>query len=336
MKEMSSELTYTFDRIQWLEYRGSLKSKILYMDLNFWIKLVEGNTDKHVKIRKTISHLVKQNKLVCPVSPTLLLEIKKKGDLKIRKQYCQLMDQFSKGLSLRNFAIIFAEEFREVTEKRMLPREIAFSHFMEAFGVAMHLDFPEGWYKTDAKRATEIIFEHIEKTPISTIFSIEVSENDPTSILALRKGLAELCKSEKEWRDKNQASISEIEVAERSSLISAYMRFIAHSLLRMNRISLTKLNEMSDSDRTHILNACPSFWCSYKLRSALRSNRRNGIKENDLWDLQHVASSIPYVDSVACDNGTRHLCTEMLKVEQKYGTKVISKDTELLAWLENI
>lgn len=333
---MSTALSFTFDRIQWLKNRGFLEKKFLYMDLNFWIWLVEGTTNKHIKIRKTISKLVKQDKLVCPVSPTLLLEIKKQEDLKKRKQRCELMDQFSKGLSLRNFAIIFAEEFREVTEKEMIPREIAFSHFMEAFGVAMHFDFPEGWSTKDAERATELIFEHIEKTPISAIFSIEVSEDDPASILSLRKDLEEVYKSEKEWRDQNQTSINEIEAAERSSLVSAYVRFIAHSLLGMNRISLLKLNEMSDNERSQLLNSCPSFWCSYKLRAALRSNRRNGIKENDLWDLHHVASSIPYVDSVACDNGTRHLCTEMLEVEQKYGTKVISKDTELLAWLEKI
>lgn len=333
---MSSELTYTFDRIQWLQRCGFLRSKILYMDLNFWIKLVEERSARRIKIREAISHLVKENQLFCPVSPALLFEIKKQGDLKTRKQRYELMDQFSKGLSLRNFAIIFAEEFREITEKGMIPREIAFSHFMEAFGVAMHLDFPEGWSSRDAARGAKIIFEHIEKTPISAIFSIEADENDPANIISLRKGFVELCKSEKEWRDQNRASISEIEAAEFSSSVSAFIRFISHSLQRMDRKSLMKLNGMSDKDKTRLLNECPSFWCRYKLTAALRSNRKNGIKENDLWDLHHVASSIPYVDCVACDNGTRHLCTEMLRVEQKYGTKVISKDYELLTWLENI
>ena len=57
------------------------------------------------------------------------------------------------------------------------------------------------------------------------------------------------------------------------------------------------------------------------------------LTENDLWDLQHVASALPYVDCVACDGMTRHLCSDVLKLDKKYGTTVISKLSDLKNWI---
>ena len=91
---------------------------------------------------------------------------------------------------------------------------------------------------------------------------------------------------------------------------------------------------MSDGEKREMLKACPIFWCRYKLLAAIRAHKKT-LKENDLWDLQHVLSAAPYVDCLACDGGTRHICTQLVRVDEKYETKIVSKPGEILAWVRS-
>jgi hypothetical protein len=60
-------------------------------------------------------------------------------------------------------------------------------------------------------------------------------------------------------------------------------------------------------------------------------------KRNDIWDFLHVAMAAPYVDCLATDGSTRSiLCAGTLKMDKKFGTRVISKDTELIDWLKDL
>jgi hypothetical protein len=71
-----------------------------------------------------------------------------------------------------------------------------------------------------------------------------------------------------------------------------------------------------------------------RIQAALctRSHKKK-LKENDLWDLEHVASAAPYVDCLTCDRGTRHICTQLAGLDSKYGTSIVSKPEEILSWL---
>ena len=133
-------------------------------------------------------------------------------------------------------------------------------------------------------------------------------------------------------------SAAEIERAEFASTVDALVPSASLYLLQeANPMVVTRLlapSTMSDNEARETLKACPTFGCRYKLLAALRSHKST-VRENDLWDLQHVASATPYVDCLACDGGTRHICTQLAGLDDKYGTKIISKPREILEWVQS-
>ena len=98
---------------------------------------------------------------------------------------------------------------------------------------------------------------------------------------------------------------------------------------------LQKLASIPPKEKAALLDQCSTFYCNYKLVSALRSSRLR-VKENDLWDLEHAATALPYVDCFACDGGTRHLCSDMLHLDDRFGTKILSSVDDLIDWIQSV
>jgi len=95
---------------------------------------------------------------------------------------------------------------------------------------------------------------------------------------------------------------------------------------------LAELASTSEEEKRRLLDKCPSFYCNYKLLSALRTSRPR-IRENDLWDLEHAVTALPYVDAFASDRGTRHLCSDVLGLDSRFDTLVTSDVQHLIDWL---
>ena len=92
------------------------------------------------------------------------------------------------------------------------------------------------------------------------------------------------------------------------------------------------MGDGSEKRKVELLNACPMFWCEYRLMAAARANRPK-LTENDFWDLTHLATALPYANCVACDSPARHICNQVLRVEQRFGVTVIDNEGDLLDWL---
>lgn len=160
---------------------------------------------------------------------------------------------------------------------------------------------------------------------------MSTEEQRDRDISFLRNGWSQLAQQAGEWREQNEeVSAGEIERAEFAATVDALVPHVAPFFMEANRSMLIKLSSMSDDEKREMLRACPTFWCRYKLLAATRSHKKT-LKENDLWDLQQVLSAAPYVDCLACDRGTRHICTRLVRLEEKYGTKIVSKPDEILA-----
>ena len=105
-------MKYKFDRVQWLRQRGYLDRRLLFLDLKFWILLREQNTPIQREMAKRLRERVETGQVLCPVSPSLLMEVgKQKWSVK-RNDYWRLMDDLSRGLSLRVAVHIFTEEMK--------------------------------------------------------------------------------------------------------------------------------------------------------------------------------------------------------------------------------
>ena len=81
---------------------------------------------------------------MCPVSPSLLMELAKRPRDTHRDSHSRLMDELSKGLSLRMVHDIFHHEFEAALEGQQAERQVAYSHFLDAVGGEITLPVPEG------------------------------------------------------------------------------------------------------------------------------------------------------------------------------------------------
>jgi hypothetical protein len=87
-----------------LAHEISLSQKI-YLDLKFWILLrdarIKENVDHNIlKLLKLIEDLVKQGQAVCPISNDIFTEMFKQDDIKTLKATAQIIDEFSKGITI--------------------------------------------------------------------------------------------------------------------------------------------------------------------------------------------------------------------------------------------
>ena len=227
---MSEKLSITFDRSSWLRANGLLERKTIFLDLNFWITMSEGEKASYRRLERLLFDMVAAGGAVCPVCPTLLLEVKKRPISDKRTQYCDLMDELSCGLSLRHWPIIFGEEFRSVVEGHPVEREMGYSHFIEAFSIGTHIAFDQTWSRDDANQAASLISDHLHQMPIREIVNIEVEPDREDSITSLRTGLVELSRQEKEWRKEHSFTSEDVERAEFAATVMALIPQIFNSL----------------------------------------------------------------------------------------------------------
>ena len=123
---------YQFDDQVWLESQGYLNRELLFLDLNLWIQLSEPQTELQAEIKDRLFEMVSRGRLICPVSPSLIMELGKKPPSPSRQSQSQLMDELSRGLGLKIGQRIFPIEFEAALGGDAAPRRMAYSHFFDA------------------------------------------------------------------------------------------------------------------------------------------------------------------------------------------------------------
>jgi hypothetical protein len=301
-------LNYPFERLGWLEHEGHLHRKLLFLDLKFWINLSKPKNPSYEQLRALLSKLVETGKLICPVSHSLLMELSKRPRDTHRDTHSKLMDELSRGLSLRSVYTIFRHEFEAALDGRQAERQVAYSRFHDVFPFRPQIPPPFPESITDFMCG---FWGHV----------VEMYAG------GMKLGFSERAQQENKWRQDNKSTRKIVEEAERNATLQALCPEIL-SVLRARGYPLPS-RKLRD-----ILDACPSFWCHYHYVTELRLNRPT--KGNDMWDFLHAAMAVPYVDCLAIDRGARHICADTLKMDKKFGTRIISEKNDLKDWLQGV
>ena len=316
------EIKHQFDSLAWLESQGLIERKILLLDLNFWIQMAKSETELQRELKDRIAELVSSRRLVCPVSPSLLMELGKQPPSPSRDIQSGFMDDFSCGMSVKIGPRIFPMEYEAAANGETLPREVVFSHFFDAMNEQpFAFESPSVLPEEIARAAADILFENQAQMSITHFMNTRFSRGIDPAVSRMSTNFREMAKLHQNWSKNHTMPRQQIENGELLSLLLSSFPEISPVIQSTN--TMTRSLEILDN--------CPTFWCIYKAFSALRWG--GTVRENDFFDVLNLAPAIPYVDCAAGDRGTRHILKNLLDTEQRFNNRIVASESELLQWL---
>ena len=324
-------IRYQFDSQKWLEQRGYLNRKLLFLDLNFWIRLVGESIPQQLELKERLTALVSAERLLCPTSPSMIMEVGKQARTEHRESLTNLMDELSCGLAIKLPPRIFPTEYRLESEGKHAPRELVYSHFTD--GMAETPFSPESDPRLSdylSKLAVQMVLDAETKYTITKFMAdwFNTAERslpggDPSS-LKMNDAFEGKAAEWEDLRSSQPTTMDEIELNEFNGLLREILPGI-----------LTQVPTVRTDPRlVEVLRQCPTSWCIYKAYSVLRNRGR--ISGNDIWDVLHVGTATPYVDCLACDRGMRDVYVERLSADEKFGTRIVSNEAAIFEWLSEI
>jgi hypothetical protein len=178
--ETDYEIIYKFD-----DYIDSQiqNKKTIFFDLMIWNYFADERLPLFKQLKTKIYSLVDQNKIICPISASLIVEAAKNSDKNTVNKVFEIMDYLSKKVCIAHPNIILIKElrpailleyFNEGTTKIHEMKQY-FCHAFEAFSDGqMTLTWPKG---TPAdipklKKLSDEKFEQLLKEPLLSYLSL--------------------------------------------------------------------------------------------------------------------------------------------------------------------
>lgn len=325
--------------------------KIIYLDINYWIKLRDQAKKEDAKDRELLdklTELVDTNKCIIPVSEITFYEILKQSDINSLKDSANLIDNLSKGISI-------------VSESER--RHLEFVNFVREKTGGTTLNLQETvWTKLSLNILYKIFLKH-DPNMLSDDFI------DFLSNLSFDKMINQLQKTGNLTPFKYKDDVDSLNIAkekyktENKTFNEMYLSELGGYL----EVFETELNNSmeyvfyldygyfpSDDDKKNInprhcrnmiynlskynklKNELPSFRIFPELNASIRWNKGRKYKDgNDTLDFLHASSSLPYFDFFFTERELKTIIVQQ-KLDKLYNCKVESEPIEILKILEKI
>lgn len=335
-----------------------LKKQRFYLDTKYWIFMREASLGKapevQTQIYNTLRKLVETGIAICPLSPHVFTELMKQGDQKQRLNTARVMDELSQqvcfispidivGQELLSFvrlsqakaqgnplfnpkkyvwtrvAFVMGESYPSVTgisNDQMNNIRIQFYDHLSKFTLVQMLETMKGNFPIkDPKSLISRLNQGKDNNQGWNSFH-EVFMHEIAGVLDVIKD-----EIEKLWVYLYQADEGNTLTSEEIN-ISQCVKLLLNIIY--NAFDLKKINK--ELPFIHINSALYAF---------IRYNKGQRYKENDLADFSHASWALPYCDGFFTEKRLHSwICNKLLKLDEIYGTKVLSDEEDVLRYLE--
>lgn len=320
---------------------------LIYLDTNHWVHLrnVVLNSPNELpgyrEILGLLKGLVNQQRILCPVSYPLFLELMRQSDPVTRLATARLMDFYSSGV-----CILDASELNRMELRRLFLRVF--------FGDNVPDQDEWIWSKCGYLfNADSLINEGIPEDIPEEMKELFLKVSVDFHWMMTFECLAEkLMQGRPEWPGKNltdstiagmkqyrlaKLSFSEVFLQEKEFLLrrlsEKYQEKIAREVWEA-------YPEHHDVDKWHRISengidphAIPSLQVVAGVNAAFAVSQRK-LSANDISDFQHAAVAVPYFDALFCDDGMATMLNgKPLEFGKIYGTDIISRPNEIRDYL---
>ncbi|MDP3541454.1 MAG: hypothetical protein Q8T11_03175 [Elusimicrobiota bacterium] len=321
-----------------------MAKKSIYLDQNFWIGLAESDMGKG---RGAFPDLLKamrlkRSALFCPVSAVHLFELHKIVDETIRASRAKLMDEFSDGLcalpwfdildlQIENAAVDFLQmpAAQKTDIKRVIfkPLRFALGEFSTDYG-SMAGEFPVAELAAYQKECEEGL-KRITFTDIATeTFSLPAHDE----LRADNKKWADSQNAEKDARAAAKSKYSRSAEWERNhrELCKDLLALITESIKGLRAKGFPFGDNISEFVKSSYFKEIPFMFNVASWLTAEMADTGIRFEENDYEDWQHICAALPYSDAFVTEKHAHNVTTQILKLDQRYGTTILKDPVDLL------
>lgn len=348
------------------EHRLSLGKSIqnrkkIYLDTKYWGYLCDvslgKNTEKvFIEIHDVLIQLVKEKKIICPLSYRIYSELFNQKDIKRFNETVKLMETLSENVTIVNenecvdyellyflcdttgnsnfipiqnifiWTKIFLLHGHSIPnllpdippqDKEYLLKE----YFKEIWNYSLQnlIDYEE----TDTSAKIRTMQE-------STVKTINKDKRDYEHELKSSKYvyMSEIAGVLDNYRDRIQDNFNEFVMAVDNSI-----EILDDNSLNDIQPILNVIYNLFDNEKMGIY--LPKFDIGAKMHSQIRWNKNQPFKANDLDDIGHISTALPYYDYFFTE---RSFCTlvKNIKYDEKYSCTVAWKPEEILSMLNQL
>lgn len=326
---------FQFSKADWIKEKNLDKKEVVFLDTFVWSKIVRRENGNFIKLKDLLLRLVKEGKIIVAINISLISEVVDRADKGQARGILLLFDKLSNGVFLTNTYVLFPKELKSqlvalLANKplKKLEREVVFGPFWEILGEAQLVKKRKDAVGLSDKQA-QGIFRKLT----------EVRLTDYPEAWFYNKG--EYRKASKKYLEdrykKNipELTYEEILKEEQDDLgrgqIGVILKVADEILVRVVYEGLGSQRKYKDIIKNRLkkaVNDCPTFNVSTKLHAKTRylRDKRKSIKVNHFYDIFHLANAIPYCDYVICDKEMAHISNNELKLNEKYGCKIVSSN----------
>jgi len=336
------------------------KTKI-YLDTNYWVDICDVTLGKKKntvieEIYRCLKYGVEKNKLICPISYHIFIEVLKQNDEQTLYQTVKIIDELSQGYILKE-------------ERQRFELEL-FHFFYDNLKMEMDIKASQNYWDF-IYNLYGFIVPNLQKLSLSDQFLIHKKYfNDVVKKYKLsdfiksqnfKQGLSHYqnYKVNTDWfmskkieHSQEYNTFHQLYMAELSGVLDIYEEDIKRIFQKVLESKAKKdgIQILSDSkinnqivinliynifDKKKLDLYLPSINIPTMLYATVRWNKTQKYKQGDFNDIGHATSALPYYDYFFTE-GNLHTMIKQSKYDEKYSCKVASKYIDTLCLLKEL
>lgn len=346
-----------------LELGMSIESrKKIYLDTKYWLilrdnKLGRSEHSEGAKLLDLLQDGVQAEKLICPISADVFIEILKQSDPVTIDCSTGLIDMLSCGVSILGPEERLRMELLYFVRKYLFGEETCYSHKIFAWNkIAYTLGFRSPC-NTPFSPEDELA---IQKAFLDQMWELSLSDMIETigiDAICRRPRIpdasGELNAGKFSHMHENK-SFNELFLSELAGMLDVYKPVFGEMFghLFQEETGLVRSHaEVADSEGSRMIanliyhgfrlkrlsKEVASLRIPATLYAAIRWDKGRKYKPTDLHDIRHAAGALPYFDVFLTEHSLRHLLTRKdLALDRLYGCRVVSDLSAAIAEIEEI
>ena len=336
--------------------------KKVYLDTKFWLLLRDAylmreQSQLHTELLSLLIHLVNIKSIICPISQDIIIEISKQSDNKTLRKSIEILDILSKGISLISLYERHRLELLSFVRKNISGEDSIYTIDEFAWTKApyvMGFTYPHmfEYSKEDNLAIQKAFFDQMWTT--SLVDMVEVMGIDNLHKMPKLQDIsADLNEGKNDHKDENN-TFEQMFLSELAGILDFYIpdfKDIIQYMYQKETGHVPSKEELANDNSGQMLanliyhafrlkkitKELPSFRISAGLHSALRWDTKRKIKPNDIHDLHHAVSAIPYCDLFFTERSLKDLVTRKnLAYDKLYNCTIAAHLDEAIQSLKQI